>query len=189
MFGIFRKESESHSGNDTYRYVEPMLRKARELCIVSPYIDSYYARFLLGNLRGKKIYLISSSMDPRARALLAGKRDRTSLLVYAFIILALDYLSAATGIYLGYVLAASGVALAVIAYMLATAKRIKGLSIKVPSSFVHAKMYVSESTGIEGSANLTYKGMHSNIEHISITRSGSEVERLRKEFFGLWNSL
>ncbi len=189
MFGIFKRESESYSGRESYKYLEPMIRRSSELYIISPYIDPYYARFLIGNLRGKKVYVISSSIDPRARKLLIGKRDRIALLAYILLILSLDYVSAAVNFHFAVVTLISGVAIAVLAYLLATEKKIKGLHLKVPSSFVHAKMYVSESMAIEGSANLTYKGMHSNVEHITITRSAEGAERLRKEFFRLWNSL
>jgi phosphatidylserine/phosphatidylglycerophosphate/cardiolipin synthase-like enzyme len=189
MFGIFRKERESYSGRDAYKYVEPLIRKAKELYIISPYIDLYYAKFLLSNRGGKKIYIISSSIDQGAMKLFAGKRDRLSLLAYIVLIAALDYAAAMLGFYLSYVLIGSGIAIAAIAYMLSAPKKIKGLNVKVPSSFVHAKMYVSDSAAIEGSANLTYKGMHRNVERITVVRSKDEVEKMRKEFFALWNSL
>lgn len=189
MFGVFRKKSESYSGRDAYRYLEPMIRKASALYIISPYVDSYYAKFLRGNLNGKKVYMISSSIDPRAKKLLAGRRDRLSLLAYVPLILALAYVSAAMDFYFAAVATVSGIALVVLAYLLVTEKKTKNLNLKVPSSFVHAKMYISNSMAIEGSANLTYKGMHSNVEHITITRSAEDVESLKKEFFRLWDSL
>ncbi len=189
MFGIFRKETESYSGRDSYKYVEPLIQKAKALYIISPFIDSYYARFLLSNHTGKKIYLISSSIDPSARKLLAGGRDRFSLFAYMVLIVVLDFAVALLGFYISYVIFGSGIAIAVMAYLLATQKNVKGINMKVPSSFVHAKMYISDSAAIDGSANLTYSGMHRNVEHITVVRSKDDVEKMRKEFFALWNSL
>jgi phosphatidylserine/phosphatidylglycerophosphate/cardiolipin synthase-like enzyme len=63
------------------------------------------------------------------------------------------------------------------------------LHLKVVSSdFIHEKLYISDTIAITGSANLTYSGMHRNIESINITKNLEEVERLKKHFDRLWQT-
>ena len=63
-----------------------------------------------------------------------------------------------------------------------------GVSVKVPRNFVHAKMYISGQMAMIGSANLTYSGMHRNIEHMSVIRSSREIGRLASQFWELWGN-
>ena len=37
-----------------------------------------------------------------------------------------------------------------------------------------------------GSANLTYSGMHKNIEHIEVIKEGDRIAELEKHFRQLW---
>jgi len=53
--------------------------------------------------------------------------------------------------------------------------------------FVHEKIYIGSDTAITGSANLTYSGMHRNIEHIEITHDPERIAELGRHFNGLWN--
>ncbi|MDE1811173.1 MAG: hypothetical protein KGH66_03965, partial [Candidatus Micrarchaeota archaeon] len=52
--------------------------------------------------------------------------------------------------------------------------------------FVHEKLYIGESTAITGSANLTFNGMHKNIEHIETTADPRKVQELTRHFDELW---
>ena len=65
----------------------------------------------------------------------------------------------------------------------------KGISLKVPKEFVHAKLYIGDSKAIESSANLTFTGMHKNIEHARVIDSPEDLSKLRKEFESLWKDL
>ncbi|MGC8671522.1 MAG: phospholipase D-like domain-containing protein, partial [Candidatus Micrarchaeia archaeon] len=89
-----------------------------------------------------------------------------------------------------------GVALATLfgffAYLLAyfadlSAK--KGIAVKVPKEFVHAKLYIGEAEALEGSANLTFSGMHKNIEQLRLVKSEEEIKALKAEFDKLWKNL
>ena len=62
------------------------------------------------------------------------------------------------------------------------------IEFRKPKGFVHSKFYIGENGAIQGSANLTYNGMHKNVENISIIRDQEGIEKLRKEFYKLWDS-
>ena len=49
-------------------------------------------------------------------------------------------------------------------------------------------MYIAEHAAATGSANLTYSGMHRNVEHLSMTYSHDEIRRLEKQFWRLWDA-
>ena len=77
---------------------------------------------------------------------------------------------------------------AAFAYLLISLSSCKKIRLKAPKEFVHAKMYVGDETAIEGSANLTYNGMHKNVEQISVTRNEKKIAELKEQFWKLWNS-
>ncbi|MCW3984742.1 MAG: phospholipase D family protein [Candidatus Bathyarchaeota archaeon] len=55
------------------------------------------------------------------------------------------------------------------------------------SVFVHAKIYLSDKRhAISGSANLTYSGLNSNVETLSIAETEEEVQRIERDFMSLW---
>jgi len=54
--------------------------------------------------------------------------------------------------------------------------------------FVHEKLYIGSDMAIVGSANLTFNGMHRNVEHIDIIRSKDQIDRLKTHFESLWRS-
>ena len=60
------------------------------------------------------------------------------------------------------------------------------VELRKPKGFVHAKFYIGDNEAIQGSANLTYNGMHKNLENISIIRNERDIEKLRKEFYKIW---
>ena len=58
---------------------------------------------------------------------------------------------------------------------------------KEKTSFIHAKIYVVDNKyGLSGSANLTYSGLNSNVENLSIAETSEEVQKIRNEFMNLW---
>ncbi len=174
----------SYSGTESYRYVEPLIYKGKDVLISSPYIDRHYADFIVRNSRGKRIHILASSMDSEARRHI---HSRPVLPVVA----ALMALASA-----GFLLYALRVYLllgidtaAMILFVYATVifwKRTPNIKIRTPTSFVHAKMYVTESAAAYGSANLTYRGMHRNVEHLEVTEDPEKIENLKKQFWSIW---
>ncbi|HUB92346.1 MAG TPA: phospholipase D-like domain-containing protein [Candidatus Saccharimonadales bacterium] len=182
--GILGGNDSYYTGRECYRFAERLIREGREILIVSPYIDEYYARFLSDNSGGKRIRIISSSMDQKARKLLGKGRPLGALLYALVIILALDYLAYREGVF-SAMLALLSAAIFLLGLAVFASKK-KDIEIRTPVEFVHAKMYINEREAIHGSANLTYNGMHRNVEQIEMIRESGKVERLREEFFRLW---
>ena len=180
---IFAKEHEKVSGSESYKYVEPLIRKGSTVCIVSPYVDEYYARFLSRNSLGKRIHIISSSMDKEAIRIL-GKRFSVVRFLLAILLSAVE-------LYLGilyslYAYALIAVALTLIAGYFASITGNRNISLVMPKRFVHAKMYISENEAISGSANLTYRGMHRNVEMLEIMHDKESVESMSSTFWKMW---
>jgi phosphatidylserine/phosphatidylglycerophosphate/cardiolipin synthase-like enzyme len=172
-------------GQECYKPVEKLISDGKEVLIVSPYMDSYYAKFLIEKASGRKIRIISSSMDSEAMKILKRKRPLGPLLAGLVIILSLDYLAYTVGKFsFGFGFLSL---LLVISCLLIFKFKKYEVEVKIPREFVHAKMYINEREAIHGSANLTYNGMHKNVEHIEVTREKERVEKLREEFFRLWN--
>jgi phosphatidylserine/phosphatidylglycerophosphate/cardiolipin synthase-like enzyme len=57
----------------------------------------------------------------------------------------------------------------------------------VTNRFIHEKMYLSDDGAITGSANLTFSGMHRNIEHIDMVNDREKVRGLLGHFEELWS--
>jgi phosphatidylserine/phosphatidylglycerophosphate/cardiolipin synthase-like enzyme len=187
FLSLTRKRADSYYGKGAYRYVDKLLKSERNLLIVSPYIDDYYAEYLARNSRGKKIYIISSSISGSSAKKLHRSGALGNSLVAAFLTLAVNWLLFALNAFnplFAMVTVAAGIALVI--GSLAHRNRIY---LKVPKEFVHVKMYVGERSAVEGSANLTYAGMHKNIESVKLMTDQKEVDRLKRQFWTLWNSL
>ena len=184
--GAEAQGSVQHTGSDCHRYVDRLIRSSKELMIVSPYVDQYYADILRRSSGGKKVLLISSSIDWRAAKELGRRR-------HIFIFAALSILLAMLDISELYVnsltfanLFATVFLIGVLALFL-----LRGggnVQLRKPLKFVHMKLYISESQAIQGSANLTYNGMHRNVEYIEIISDPSVINALRKEFMELWKN-
>lgn len=57
----------------------------------------------------------------------------------------------------------------------------------VKPTFVHAKIYIADNElAVQGSANLTYSGLHSNVESLSIAETKEEVQQIEMEFRRIW---
>ncbi|MEM4099449.1 MAG: phospholipase D-like domain-containing protein [Candidatus Micrarchaeaceae archaeon] len=169
----------SYSGSESYRYLKHVLNGKGPLLVVSPYIDVYYASALKRISASRKVYVIASSIDDKARKYLIHRR-----ISWNFLALALIFLVAS--IVLG--LLSLLVSIAFFEVFLMRYKTPSNIFIKVPASFVHAKIYISDEAALYGSANLTYAGMHKNIEHIELTRNKDEIESLSRQFWKLWRS-
>jgi hypothetical protein len=53
--------------------------------------------------------------------------------------------------------------------------------------FIHSKIYlVDKEFGITGSANLTYSGLNTNVETLSIAETPEEVQQIETDFMRLW---
>ncbi len=175
-----------YTGRDCYTYVDKLIISSRELMIVSPYVDAYYADFLIGKSGGKNVMLLSSSMEKSAHKLFDKGPHTLVFWSITAILLLLDL----SELYLG----ALTIAVAAASLFLAAAsallllRRKNGIKIKRPKEFVHVKLYISESQAIQGSANLTYNGMHKNVEHIEVINDPEVIKLLRKDFMNLWRN-
>ncbi len=177
-----------HSGGmDNYRQVERLISHGKEVYIVSPYIDPYYAAMIRRYAHRKRFYIISSSIESKARQILESKGSWLGVALFvAIVALVLWVLFALSLLNLDIALVALVAVIARIAvFKIFSRNRIR---LKVPRRFVHAKMYISERMAISGSANLTYKGMHSNVEHIDIAYGPKEILDFKKEFWRMWDS-
>lgn len=179
---------QSYSGKDCHKYVEQLLKKGKELHIVSPYIDNYYANFILRNSGGKNIRIISSSIERDAEKTLTKGRFPKELAISTLLVAIADIMLYLLSFYLYSFYIFMAVLLLIMATFLLSIKTPKNIRLKIPKEFVHAKIYLSENGGIEGSANLTYKGMHKNIEHIKVVLDPNELRSLEMQFEEIWKS-
>ncbi len=188
MFGFNRRRNSYHYGSDTYKYINSMIKSSKRMQIVSPYIDSYYANIILRSSPKTEFYIISSSLDASAKKILGKRYSKRILLTFALLSVLLLWAEITLGIG-NYLLALSLVPfLFGISKYTSSSTGSKRIHLKTPKKFVHAKMYISDSQAILGSVNLTYKGTHSNIEHIDITSDTDELYKLREQFWDIWGT-
>ncbi len=173
-----------HGGSDCHKYVNKLIKSNKELLVISPYIDGYYANLL--TKRRKKTYVISSSMSQPASKMMNGYRSTKPIIFLILFLLALNYLVYLVSDFFPVILIAS-IMLIYMTLLLTRTKKGK-VNVKTPKRFVHAKVYISDNVAIVGSANLTQRGMYSNIEHIDIIRDNSEINKLRKMFWEMWDN-
>jgi phosphatidylserine/phosphatidylglycerophosphate/cardiolipin synthase-like enzyme len=177
-------------GRNSYELVEKLIRSSKNVCIISPYIDAYYADFIVRHGKGKRIRIISSAISKEARKRISKMSAYKLILTLSALIIAnllIVRLSASIAAYTSFISF-----LLFLVYIMAYANdrsRKNGIRLKIPKEFVHAKLYIGDNMAIEGSANLTFSGMHKNIEQIRVIDSAEEVSNLRKEFDKLWNRL
>ncbi|MFP3279232.1 MAG: phospholipase D-like domain-containing protein [Candidatus Micrarchaeota archaeon] len=171
---------------EQYKHVEKLIRRSKNLFIVSPYIDEYYARFLLKHARNKKIYIISSSPEGKAKKMLTKGSFPSLTFLLSVIMFSLYYLLWLAGLSYIPILIIGSLFFALFIVRLSTRKP-KNIKLKVPKEFIHAKFYVGDAEAITGSANLTYRGMHKNIEHLEISNDPNYIKKLKAEFWRMWN--
>jgi phosphatidylserine/phosphatidylglycerophosphate/cardiolipin synthase-like enzyme len=184
-------EGEHYSGNSSYKYINQMIGNGdKELMIVSPYISNHYTKMLLKVCGRKRIRVITSEISLGYRGSMLKNLQNKGLGEYLNAILYFAALDAIV-IYLNFTYIISITTLLLILSLLFTMRRRekinKNIKLKTTGEeFVHEKLYISGSMAIVGSANLTYNGMHKNIEHIEVIRDEEEVAKLRNHFDSLW---
>jgi phosphatidylserine/phosphatidylglycerophosphate/cardiolipin synthase-like enzyme len=185
LLSLFERKTLSYCGSESYRHVDRLLKDEREVLIVSPYIDDYYAEFLLRHSGGKTFRILSSSMKESAAKKLRSSRIPGALALN-LIILIVNVMFLYAG-KLSSLFSAITFSLSLL-YLASAFLSRNRIYIRTPKAFIHAKMYVGNSAAIEGSANLTYPGMHRNIEQISMTKEGKRISEMKREFWRLWNA-
>ncbi len=183
----------AYSGQKTYIYVERIISEpARSLKIICPFISPHYARMLVKASQKKEVSIITSNSKISAEAVKILMKDRifryASLIAYFAVLalaLALFGLYLAEAIVLPILLVITSIAIG--RYLKPGRKRIR---IKVGGErFIHEKVYISDKHAITGSANLTYKGLHSNVEHIEVIEEDDRIAQLNRHFNELWRSI
>lgn len=179
-----------YEGADSYKHVDPLLNdRGTRLMLISPYVSPYYARMLLRVARRKRIRLITSDSKININALKvmhAGSRPAyaKAMLYLLVLAVALYYFGLAA-----FAIAASAAFAALLILLLDASRNKSPIDVKVMGKvFVHEKAYISDSRAVVGSANLTYAGMHKNIEHIEVIEDPAEISRLASHFEQLWAS-
>ena len=186
LLSLFRERTSSYYGKRAHKYVDKLLKEEKNLLIISPFIDDYYASYLAAHAHGKRRYIISSSIKSSAAKKLR-KNNVGSALAAEFIAVSVNWLILLlSGPNVPFAFASIGFGAILIAYSLVHRNMIY---LKVPKEFVHAKLYVGDRVAVEGSANLTYAGMHKNIEGVRLIKDQKEVEDRKRQFWTLWNSL
>ncbi len=185
---------ESHFGSESYIYVDALIKeRSNSLEIISPYISLSYARMLSGESARKRIRIITSANSIEAVEYL--KRNSkasifgdTKAMLFAILLFAIAYYI--KFFYIAFLLLFVIVALALWIYLKAKRNTNRRLEVKVSAErFIHEKAYISDLFAIAGSANLTYSGMHKNIERIEVIDDLAEVEKMRRHFNSLWESI
>jgi phosphatidylserine/phosphatidylglycerophosphate/cardiolipin synthase-like enzyme len=184
-------EEGQHNGAESYLVIDQFLReKSEELLIITPYIDLFYAKVLIRQSRNKRIRLITSgaAINKKAISALSSRSVRTAIesgFYFTLILIGLLYLrlypEAMVAFFVDFLIAA---------YIIVNFKsRWKNIAMKVTSGkFVHEKIYISDTGMITGSANLTFRGTHKNVEFVDYTRDQTKIQKMRKHFHELWKS-
>ncbi len=186
--GFFNNASTYYSGSDCHEYIDRLILNGEDIQIVSPYVDKHYARFLLDNAGKKRIRIISSSMSAEATRILSRNSNIKIFSAVIVAILGVDYLVYVNLKFPMFVAILLFSAFASYISFVALNPGKTRIVVRKPEGFVHAKLYISENEAIHGSANFTYNGTHSNIEHIEIIKDMERVIKLKKEFEQLWVS-
>ena len=177
------------SGSNSYKLIEELFKKSTELMIISPFISKDYANLLLNYSQSKRVRIILSNSKSNMAALevlniKTNVNGSIKLFLFLFILLSVSIILnfTATSLFLLIFI------ILLLIYII-NKKKSKGsnLHIKVPKGkFVHEKLYIGNNYAIAGSANLTYSGMHKNIEYMRIINNQDELKRLKEHFNSLW---
>jgi phosphatidylserine/phosphatidylglycerophosphate/cardiolipin synthase-like enzyme len=182
-----------YSGDSSYKYVEKLIKgQGKELMIISPYLSGYYTKMLASASQRKNVRVITSGSSAGYRDSIIDNYVVRSIRGYikAIIFLAvLEVISIFLNfIYTDIILALMIAIIALAAYVRYNATS-KNMKIKViRDRFVHEKLYIGDDMAISGSANLTYNGMHKNIEHIEVTTEQYKISELRSHFESMWRN-
>jgi hypothetical protein len=186
-------QNDSYSGDSSYKYVDKLIKNSdRELMIVSPYISDYYTKMLMNKAKSKRVRVLTSESAVNYKDSLLNNYVSKSAAGYmkalAFIFILVLITLYLKFDYIALLLTLVVLLLAVFGYR-KHEKIQSNMQVKVvKSKFVHEKLYISSHMAIVGSANLTYNGMHRNVEHIDVVRDVNRIGELRDHFEHLWNN-
>jgi len=189
------KGDEQYSGDSSYRFVDKLITAdSRKLLVVSPYIGNSYAKLLISEARRKKVYVVTSQSSLEyENSVLKGIPEIGAMKRY---LKPMAYFSVITAFavyfrlnYFVYPLVAIVLVFVALTY-LTYRKTQSNFLLKVSrEKFVHEKLYINDKEAIVGSANLTFSGMHKNVEHIQMIRDGKKRDALEDHFKKLWSSI
>ena len=185
------EETVSYSGSESYRYVDPLIQGSRRVWIISPYIGKHYGEMLRNFRSDRDVRIITMNVKENAEGVLAlskrNPRRSHSLFGVSLIMVLLVVLSYIYGLGL-YVLAFT-ILFVIFIYQAIKAEAAKpaGRVKLMEGKLIHEKVYIGDGVAVVGSANLTYSGMHKNIEHIEVIKEGDRIAELEKHFRQLWN--
>jgi len=186
-------KEDSYSGDSSYRYVDELIKNGDdELLIVSPYISNYYIRMLVKKSGNKLIRIVTSKSSLGYKGTSIRNYLTNSVRGYMKAIAFMALLEAIS-IYLKFNYTTAILAVILLIMVLLAYRKYKktdsNIKVKVAKDkFVHEKLYIGSDMAIVGSANLTFNGMHRNVEHIDIIRSKDQIDRLKTHFESLWRS-
>lgn len=188
-------QDELYSGDSSYMFVDELIKnKDNTLRIVSPYISNHYTKMLLGMKRKKDIRIITSRVSLEYRNSLLKEflgLGRFKKYMHLMVIFTAAAIFAFLIRFISIGLLASVLDLLTVALFCRAYKRRTETMLRVKiadKKFVHEKLYIGDNTAITGSANLTFSGMHKNVEHIERTNDQRKVAELVKHFDELWRS-
>lgn len=192
---FWEKGDEQYSGDSSYRFVDKLIKsEGGKLLVVSPYISNGYAKLLISEARRKRVYVVTSQSSLEyENSVLKGIPEIGAMKRY---LKPVAYFSIITAFavyfnfgYLIYPLLAIVLLFVGLTYLTYRKTR-ANFQLKVSrDKFVHEKLYITDREAIIGSANLTFGGMHKNIEHIQIIRDEKRREQLEEHFNRLWASI
>lgn len=191
MGGLLGSDAQ-YSGSSSYRYVESLINDSADIDIVSPYISSGYARMLARHAARHRVRIITSGAEQNGAALMelghGAAHAGWGRAVLFFLLLSI--ISAVLGLYYALAVLAPFTAVLAAAAFASARKRMSNLMVKVSrGAFIHEKLYISERAVISGSANLTYSGMHRNVEHLDVSVIPERISTMRHHFDDMWKSL
>lgn len=180
--------SEGYSGSDSYRHVDGLIKgKGSFLRVITPYITADYARMLLNASKKKKVFLLVSNSPGNAESIkILGSRSRRFGLELVLWILMLGIAVMLLGLWI-LVPALFVIWVTTIIFTIKYGSSYPNMHLKVAKGqLVHEKLYLGDDRAIIGSANLTYSGMHRNMEHIEIISDSGKLRELLDHFDEIW---
>lgn len=188
------EQSKSYSGDETYKEIDKLIKeKTRsELLIVCPYINKYYARMLIWASGRRHVRVITSNsvVSSDAIRLMRKSRAGSGYIKAAIYFIILEVVFFFLKLYYLEVLLMPIVAILLAIAVKRASKLRNRIEVKVSDSkFIHEKLYISGSSAVLGSANLTYSGTRKNIEHIEVIYDIGRISALKDHFNSLWRAI
>jgi phosphatidylserine/phosphatidylglycerophosphate/cardiolipin synthase-like enzyme len=184
----------SYSGDETYKEIDKLIKeKTRsELLIVCPYINEYYARMLIWASGRRQVRIITSNsvVSSDAVKLIRKSRPGAGYIKAAIYFIILEVIFFFLKLYYLELLLIPVVVILLVIAVKRAAMLKNRIAVKVSDTkFIHEKLYISDSSAILGSANLTYSGTRKNIEHIEVTFDAERISALKQHFNSLWSTI